>query len=49
MLTFGVALDVNFLRYLIPFFDSDTELNRSKRSSQYGELEDNESDSLDWY
>ena len=48
-LTFGVALDVNFLRYLIPFFDSDTELNRSKGSSQYDELEDNDCDSLDWY
>ena len=49
MLTFGVALDVNLRRYLIPFFDSDTELNRRKRSSQYDELEDNDSDSLDWY
>lgn len=30
------------------FFDSDTELNRS-RSSQYDEIQDNDSDSLDWY
>ena len=31
------------------FFDSDTELNRSRRSSQYDDIEDNDSDSLDWY
>ena len=32
------------------FFDSDTELNRSKGGSQYDELEDNDYDSyLDWY
>ena len=31
------------------FFDSDTELNRSKRSSQCDELEDNDIDSLDRY
>ena len=31
------------------FFDSDTELNRSKGGSQYDELEDNDCDSLDWY
>ena len=49
MLTFGVALDVNFRRYLIPFFDADTELNRSRGSSQYDEIKDNDSDSLDWY
>ena len=30
------------------FFDSDTELNRSKRRSQYDELEDNDIASLDW-
>ena len=31
------------------FFDLDTELNRSRRSSQYDDIEDNDSDSLDWY
>ena len=31
------------------FFDSDTELNRSKGGSQYDELEDNDCDSMDWY
>ena len=29
------------------FFDLDTALNRSRRSSQYDDLEDNDSDSLD--
>ena len=49
MLTFGVALDVNFRRLSDSFFDSDIELNRSKGGSQYDELEDNDCDSLDWY
>ena len=31
------------------FFDLDTKLNRSRRSSQYDDIEDNDSDSLDWY
>ena len=49
MLTFGTALGVNFRIWYDFFFDSDTELNRSKRSSQYDELEDNDIDSLDRY
>lgn len=52
-----LKLDVNLWNYtrseLPPlsdsFFHSDTELNRSKRSSQYDELEDNDIDSLNWY
>ena len=52
-----LRLDVNlwnFTRCELPplsdsFFDSDTELNRSKRSSQHDELEDNDIDSLNWY
>ena len=34
---------------LPPLSDLNTELNRSRRSSQYDDLEDNDSDSLDWY
>ena len=49
MLTFGTALGVNFRIWYDFFFDSDTELNRSKRSSQYDELEDNDIDSLVGY
>ena len=52
-----LRLDVNLWNFtrceLLPlsdsFFDSDTELNRSKRSSQCDELEDNDIDSLDRY
>ena len=53
-----LKLDVNLWNYtrseLPPlsdsFFDSDTEINRSKGGSQYDELEDNDYDSyLDWY
>ena len=31
------------------FFDSDTELNKSWRISQYDEFQNNDSYSLDWY
>ena len=37
------------LCYVMLCYVLDTELNRSRRSSQYDDLEDNDSDSLDWY